>query len=282
MFGYLKAYTDKLNTEEQAVYEGYYCGLCRELGKRFGTLARMILAYDPVYLALLNSGLYEEEEAFREGLCLLKKGVKTKIMESPSLLYAADMNLMLAYHNFRDRVLDSGDRKARTAVRLLEKPYRETADRYPRQEKALLRYMDSLQAFEHAPSDNPDYAANLTGEMLSEVFLFREDEFSRYVRPHLFYLGKYIYLIDAFEDVEKDLISGSYNPYSGLFGSPDFTARIRAHLESVIGESARCFEQIPLIRHAGILRNILYSGVWEAFARVEKKRREEAGGKQQE
>ncbi len=261
MFGYITAYKDQMKEEDQKTYEAYYCGLCRTLGKRFGKKSQLILSYDLVFLAILINGLYEEPETQEESFCILK-GHKVLIKETDALSYAADINLLLSYQNYRDQVHDSASKKAVLAVRLLKKSYEETKQRYERQTKALEQYMKALSACEAERDENPDRGANLTGEMLQEVFLMRDDEYARYLRPLFYYLGKFIYLSDAYQDVEKDAESGDYNPYAALQNDPAFDDRVLSHLESVMGECVRSFEMLPLFRHRAILQNILYAGVW--------------------
>ncbi|MBR6321927.1 MAG: hypothetical protein IKR59_03575 [Lachnospiraceae bacterium] len=273
MFGYLTAYTDRLTQEEKDVYQGYYCGLCRTLAAKYGKKSSLVLAYDPVFLALLYTSLYESGEEFSRFRCFYK-GTRVPLVQSESLDYAADVNLMLAFHNFRDKAYDSASKKAAMAVRFLEKPYLETAQRLPRQAAALENYMEALHACERRASDNPDEAANLTGKMTEEVFLLRHDEFEKYLRPVFFGLGKYIYLTDAYCDLEKDLETGEYNPYRSISNRADFEEMVLMHLEGVMGECTRNFEKLPLFLHREIMQNILYAGAWLGYRKTLKERKE--------
>ena len=96
------------------------------------------------------------------------------------------------------------------------------------------------------------------------------------------YLGKFIYLCDAYEDVEKDMKTGSYNPLRNWYGNPGFEERCRGILVLMMSECSREFEKLPILEHAGILRNILYSGVWYRFEKVrgEREAAEKAGKRQ--
>lgn len=278
MFGTLAIYKDGLNEEEKAVYQAYYCGLCKTLREKFGLKSQLILTYDCTFLALLLHGLYEDPEEERTLFCAHKMG-KVQICQNESLRYAADMNILLSYQNYLDKVWDSKKgsirRAAATAVRYLKRDYRRISKQYPRQAEALERYMRSLQAFEESPEENPDFAANLTGEMLSEIFDEKEDEFSGFLRQTAYFLGKFIYLSDAYEDIEADLKNGSYNPYKAMFSEADFEKKAADHLESVMAECTKYFEMMPVFEHREILRNILYSGIWIPYAKA-KKRREES------
>ena len=157
-------------------------------------------------------------------------------------------------------------------VKLLKLPYERTARKYPRQQQALENYMQKLITYEKAPDDNPDHAANLTGTMLSEVFLEKEDEWQETLRSLFFFLVKFIYLTDAYADIFDDIRSGSYNPYHTVYTRADFDDYVQRHLESVMTECARSFEMLPLFKYREILRNILYSGVWTSYSTVRHER----------
>ena len=273
MFGYLTAYQDRLSPEDRQIYQGYYCGLCRTLSEKYGRKSALILAYDPVLLAILYTDLYEGPEDRSERRCFYK-GAKVPLIRTESLGFAADINLMLAWHNYSDQVYDSRKKQALRALRFLQREYRETAEVYPEKDRILREYMEALHDCERRDPDNPDEAANLTGEMCREVFLLREDEYAKYLRPMFFYLGKFIYLLDAFSDLPRDERSGSYNPYKKLNARPDCTELVRTHLESVMGACTDAFEKLPLIKYREILTNILYAGVWIGFRKAAKEREE--------
>jgi len=272
MFGYLTAYQTQLSKEDRKTYQAYYCGLCRTLRQKYGMKSELILTYDLVFLALLLNGLYEDDELEKDSLCLLKCK-KVPIISTNALSYAADMNLMLAYHNYRDQVYDSQSKKAKSAVRLLKRDYEKMAQNYPRQKEAVENYMKGLAAAEKSPELNPDEGANLTGKMLAEVFLPKEDEFTSYLRPLFFNLGKYIYLADAYADIVDDLKNKSYNPYRVLFKELDFDEKVEKHLMFTMADATDQFEMLPLFRHRELLRNILYSGVWIRVSKAKNERK---------
>ena len=283
MFGTLTIYKDGLNEEEKAEYQRYYCGLCRELRRRFGLKSQLILTYDCTFLGMLLNGVYEDGESVNSSFCSHKmKRVET--VRNRSLEYAADMNLLLSYQNYTDRAHDFKKGKlhkaAAMAVRALRRDYLRVAKQYPRQTKALERYMEALHSYEEAPDENPDFAANLTGEMLAEIFDEREDRLSDFLKNTGYYLGKFIYLSDAFEDVEEDEASGDYNPFKKTFREPEFADKTEDHLVGIMAECTKNFELLPVIEHREILRNILYSGIWIPFFHAKKTREESLKAKE--
>ncbi|MDO4522429.1 MAG: DUF5685 family protein, partial [Eubacteriales bacterium] len=115
-----------------------------------------------------------------------------------------------------------------------------------------------------------------------EVFACREDIWEASLRKIGCYLGKFVYLMDAFEDVERDIKAGSFNPWKDKFSDPCFEKDCHEILTMFISACCREFEKLPIIENVEILRNILYSGVWYRYEMVIEKRRRETGRKKQE
>ena len=94
------------------------------------------------------------------------------------------------------------------------------------------------------------------------------------VTPKRIYLGKFIYFIDAYEDIEQDLKKGTYNPFKELYQTDQFEDKCKDILELMISEATMAFERLPIIENAAIIRNILYGGVWNKYELVRQKRLE--------
>lgn len=122
-----------------------------------------------------------------------------------------------------------------------------------------------LHEVEQKNDMNLDAAANLSGELLGELYVWKKDVYERDLRELGFYLGKFIYLCDSFEDVEQDIKKHNYNPLAERFKRPEFEAESRMMLEDMMARACRAFECLPLIEDAPIMRNILYSGIWLRF-----------------
>lgn len=87
-------------------------------------------------------------------------------------------------------------------------------------------------------------------------------------------LGKYIYLLDAYEDIEEDIKNHRYNPLTRRFNNPDFEEEIKTILTMIMANCCKEFEKLPILDNVEILRNILYSGVWYKYEMVRQKREE--------
>ena len=98
-------------------------------------------------------------------------------------------------------------------------------------------------------------------------------------------MGKFIYLMDAYEDLEQDKKRQEYNPFAKMVceQEKDFETFAKLILTSMMSECAKSFERLPILQHADILRNVLYSGVWSKYEYIQlkkKKQEKKARGKQ--
>ena len=272
MFGYIVVNKEELKVKEYDRYRSFYCGLCDSLHRRSGRAGQMTLTYDMTFLVILLEGLYEERLKSREGTCLVHPFEKRTFRRCSWSDYAADMNVLLAYYDLLDDWKDDRSLSRRAAAGMLRQSRDRIAGEYPRQAEAVADYMRGLAACEARGGGNPEEAASLTGKMLGEIFVPQQDCWSDDLRTIGFFLGKFIYLMDAYEDIDSDSRNGNYNPLKKIAGEPDFDRRCRQILMMQMAPCCMAFERLPIVRDVQILRNILYSGVWIRFAGVYRKR----------
>ncbi|MCQ2492815.1 MAG: DUF5685 family protein [Lachnospiraceae bacterium] len=252
-------------------YQACYCGLCHSLKNNRGQRARLVLSYDMTFVAMLLQGLYEPSIVKKSIRCPFHPLQKKQVIMSELSAYAGDMNLLLAYHNLVDDWKDDKSVKSLLFLKNIEKTYKEAAKKYPRQQKAVLTYMKKLAVCESKPAkDNIDEAANLTGIMFGEILVYKEDEWASTLRALGSALGKFIYYMDAYDDLLENEKTGAYNPLIGV--SEEVIEDI---LKLMMAQASDCFEYLPIVEHAEILRNIIYSGVWMKYVEIKKKRMEE-------
>lgn len=285
MFGYINLNRKELPEESAKAYQAYYCGLCQALKRACGTKGQMLLNYDMTFLIVLLTGLYELEHEESAFTCPLHPTKKQTAWINEATKYAADMNVILAYHNFEDDWKDSKAYAKRALAKAISKDYERIRAKYPRQVESVVKYTEELAAAEEAGEENIDAVAGLTGEMLGEIFDWKQDEWSEELRCLSFYLGKFIYLMDAYEDLEQDKKRQEYNPFSKMVCQKegDFETFAKLILTSMMSECAKSFERLPILMHADILRNVLYSGVWSKYEYLQikkKKQEKKARGKQ--
>ena len=274
MFGYVTASLRELTKEQQRRYGAVYCGICRRIRERSGQLARLGLSYDMAFLALLLMSLYEPEETGDRSSCLLHPLTRREWVDGPYIRYAADMNVALAYYNCLDDWHDDGKKSAKWMADRLEGHLPEIEADWPRQCQAIGRCLDRLSRLEAENCPNPDEPAGAFGELMGELLCVREDMWADTLRQMGNALGRFIYLLDAELDYDKDKKQGKYNPFLARGGEKDPKAW-EDYLVLTMGRCTENFEKLPLVQDKPLLDNILYSGVWVSYNRG--KRKEEEG-----
>ena len=264
MVGYLIASASSLTEEERIRYKATYCGLCRTLKDRHGQISRLTLNYDMTFLILLLQSLYEPEEKSGVETCIAHPREKREWWRSEISDYAADMNVALAYLNRLDDWRDDGSVLALAESGILKKAYQETAEKYPRQCAAMEQSIMELSYLEKNGIEDPAAAAATFGHLLGSVFVWREDRWQEPLYRLGDSLGRFIYLLDAAVDLEKDAYKDSYNPFRKYYGL-DNEERFRDILKIFLADAVIQFDFLPLVKDVGLMKNILCSGLWTVF-----------------
>ncbi len=272
MFGYVVANNQELKVKELEEYKAYYCGLCNALKKKHGVKGQVTLNYDCVFLAILLTALYEPETKETKIACALHPSKRRSVLKNDIIEYIADIDIMLAYHNLKDAWQDERNILKWIGASVLKKDYKRLAKKYPRQHSTLVSYMEQINICQNEDSTNLDLAAKLSGIAMGEMFIYKEDEWSEILRKIGYYLGKFIYLMDAYDDLEDDIKNKQYNVLKHYMQQEDFHEMCEKILAQMMSACAHEFEKLPILLDIGILRNIIYAGVWTRFDQIRKKR----------
>lgn len=271
MFGYVKAYKPMLRVCELEAYKGAYCGLCKELGKRFGLWARFTLSYDFTFLAVLAMSLSQDEPDITPCRCTFNPLHRTNCCHSnDSLAFAADVAILMLWHKVEDNIADGGlwERAGARVMRaVLRGQYRKVAEQYPELAAVFGKAMAEQGVLEQEKCTELDRICHPSGEMLASVLeSLSHDSAERRVLYRLGYLmGRYVYLSDALDDLEQDEQDGSYNPLlhsqDSIDEGEDIRKRAVGSLFLTIAEAGNTYELLELQRFAPILENILFMGL---------------------
>lgn len=271
MFGYVMADGTQLSEPEKARYSGCYCGLCRRLGRQCGQRSRLTLTYDLTFLVLLLNSLYGGEETETNSRCLPHPLKRHPGWYSQWTDYGAWMNLALTYYKCIDDWQDDRKWSARLAAWALRRKKRQAERRYPRQCTAIRAELDALSALEREGIYDPDQAAASFGRLMAALFVWDEaDPYAGDLAQLGFYLGEFIYLLDARLDLAEDLEQERYNPLITL-ANPD----LEPVLTLLLSRATAAAERLPLQKDKHIIDNILYSGVWLKYQSWKAKREDE-------
>ncbi|MBQ7656471.1 MAG: hypothetical protein IJI53_12680 [Clostridia bacterium] len=272
MFGLIRPYMNDLSEEEKARYKAVYCGLCRTLNDKYGLAGRMGLNFDMTFLILLLNSLYEPEEKHREAVCPPHPVKKHGESYSEFTAYAADMTVALTYYKALDDWEDERSRTGKLYADLLKRHYAKVKEQWPAQCAAIEESLDALHDVEKDKAAAPERAADLSGRMLGKIFAVKQDFFQSQMAYLGYALGKFIYMMDAAVDYQDDQKKGCYNPLEGMALTPEDALDI---LRQPMGQAAEAFEALPLVQDAHLMRNILYSGVWQTYNYEMKKKQSE-------
>ena len=287
MFGYIVPKMDALSAEQRDRYRRIYCGVCRDLGELSGRSGRLLLSHDMTFLALLLNSLTEPEERAESVRCGVHPLRKREIIRNRATRHAAAMNLILMDLKCEDRVRDDESGLAGTERRLLKKAVGAVRQEYPREAEDIDRALNDLWEEEQQEFPDSDRLCNLSGMMLGACFgpEWADPFWKPALRGLGEGLGRFVYWMDAWEDLDQDRKKGRFNPLyaweKSESGEPrtreDLEAFVRDVLEMLMGEATAYFEALPLEKDLDLLRNVLYSGVWQRFeflrSRQEKERK---------
>lgn len=308
MLGYVVSYKPEMKVKEAELYKAYYCGVCKSIGRRYGQMPRFVLSYDAAFLAVVLDALYDDgEELTREG-CIANPFKKKAIVSTDAVDFAADVMLILAWFKLADDAKDEGKKSAEVLTKLMKSKYDRLKVERRELCNKIEENLKQLSKLEDTKCKNLDEAAEAFAKIMENIFtqglvsvseersveeIYEEFEFDienpgenkDSVPIHKidmkaaekifsrigYHLGKWIYLMDAYDDIEDNIQSGAYNPLIYRFAyrkeenPQEFRKRIRPDVERnlmlYLSEIAKSFDLLEIKKNKGIIENIVYVGL---------------------
>ena len=271
MFGYVRIYKDELKCKDFELFRSYYCGLCRALGEKCSQSSRLGLSYDLTFLAIVLSALTEDEEEFIKKPCIVHPFSKRRSVKlTKSLEYSAHMSVILGYLKLCDDFSDDKSIKAFFGKIIYFTAFLKSKKLYREEYNALKEQMMRLTSLEKINSSSIDEVADCFGKMLEILFTPEFIDKDKRVLAWLGYnIGRWIYIIDAYNDMKKDFKSGSYNPFLTDVKTEEELLKkeeiLREQLSSTLTftleNAASSYELLTVYKNDDIIRNILYLGL---------------------
>jgi hypothetical protein len=280
MLGYVKPDKPDLKIKEFEIYGGYYCGICKSIAKRYGQFPRLALNYDSVFLAILIGAVEPTVEHFEFERCIVHPTKKrTIIYDNSAVDYAADILLLLAYYKLKDDYQDDRSLKAAIGTTLMQGTFMRLMKTAPEKCAYVKDQLSELARLESERCPSIDRSAEPFAKLMEEVFDYpgwkkeqNGGELSQIYRRIGYHLGKWIYLIDAYDDVEENLKKNSFNPLLIQFEYDpkketvdEFKERIRERVETnlvlYLAEIAKSCSHLKFEKNQGLIENILYFGL---------------------
>ena len=313
MLGYVKIDKGELKVREYEVYTGYYCGVCKSIGRWYGQLPRMVLSYDAAFLAILLASLSDESDTPVQEHCIAHPVIKKKtVIRNRAIDYAGDVMLILAWYKLADDAADEGKVYAKPVMLMMKRIFRRLNSLYPELCSSVKCHLSALSALEREKCASIDMAAEAFSKIMEDIFTeglqaVYGSEPPQQTSPGAdrsdpgisgasgmqnrpcgfaspgsdtrellaragYHLGKWVYMIDAVDDIEENIESGAYNPLLFRFKfdaanetADEFRARIepdlRFNLYHYLAMLSRCTDSLDIRKNAGIIENVIYFGL---------------------
>ena len=272
MFGYIVPLKTELKIREYEVYSAYYCAICRSIKKRHGELPRLMLSFDSVFLAMLSASIMDVKDDFKVFRCFTDPTRKrNEAIATPHIDYAADMLVLLGYYSLKDDKEDDNSLVGNIGERLYRKYGEKISKIYPKKAEVIKKCLEIQAGLEKEKCSSIDRAADPFGKLMAEILAFPEnliDASKKDCAPEQviailkklgYHLGRYIYVIDAIDDLDKDKKSDSYNPLK--YAENVDMKSLGFALELDLSEITKTMDFLELHQYKNILENIVYLGM---------------------
>ena len=269
MFGYVRPLKAELKVYEFEIFKSYYCGVCHAIGKK-SKLSRLMLTYDMTFLALLLSSLYMDREVLTKKFCPYKMKYVSVMPVNNYIEYAADFNILLGNRKLMDNYIDKRNYFYFIASKFIN------SKNINGSVKDKIQVIDScleeIRKLENQKCSSIDEISHHFAILTSEVFSIYNDDFGKILKILGYNIGKWIYTIDAYNDLENDIKQNQYNPciYSFNYNGsniPEFKKDIKNDIQFILlkclDEASKAFELLDFKKNKGISENIIYLGLKE-------------------
>ena len=269
MFGYIRINKMDLTFREFDYYKGYYCGLCKYLKENHGEISRLSLNYDITFLIVILTALYKLDSDITYERCIANPLKKKMRIVNEITEYAASMNILLSYYKLEDNLYDDNGIKDKLAYELYKGKLKKAYEKYPQKAEYIKQQLGNLRELEKQESKSIDKVSNTFGNLMGEIFVYKKDEYEQNLRNIGFNLGKYIYILDAYEDLEEDNKKGRYNPFIDYIDKKEeLKNKVDRLISMSLGMATKNIEQLNLEFNKSIIDNIIYSGVYLRYKSI--------------
>lgn len=267
MFGYIRTDEPYLYKKDETLYNSVYCGVCKAIGKSCGQKARLSLNYDITFLAIIIHNILGEDITIKKQRCIAH-WIKSRpiAQNNKQLNLMADINVLLAYYKCQDDVIDNNKGKFKRAI--LKKGYKKAIKRNLEIANLIDQMYKDLRKLEETNCSSIDMVCEPFSVMMQNISkIVLKDKATQYTDKLFYNLGKWIYLIDALDDFNKDIKNNNFNVFISNFGKDynykDFknNQEINLVLSFIFAEIKNAFNNIKFNFNTDLICNILFRGI---------------------
>ncbi len=279
MFGYIKTDKPEMKIKEYEAYRGLYCSLCKAMGKHFGLLSRLTLSYDITFLLLARLSFTGTLPMFESGRCPFNPTKKCNYCHNTDeeLRYVSAVSMMMFYHKVRDNITDSSFFKRLLMYLILPwaaVKYKKAKKMYPQVAEVIEESMKRQAHTEKKNTAVTDEASHNSADALGKITAYGISDPEGNIYRFGYGIGKWVYLTDAFDDIDKDIKAKSYNVFVNKYNltSGELSDEIKDEITGTINMSGGVFitayENIKSKTLAPIMENIIYEGIHKSLDRI--------------
>ena len=211
MYGYVVVNKPELKIKEYDMYRSYYCGLCEELLSDYGINGQISISYDMTFLLVLLTGLYEPDTTYKEARCIAHPVHKHPVRRNKISAYVADMNVLMTYYKCVDDWQDDRKLMKKLLASSLTNKVKRIEKAYSQKARIIKAALDRMSELENNNESNIDLLAEQFGIIMAQILCMKNDEWYDTLKVMGNSLGRFIYILDAYDDLLEDKKKGRYN-----------------------------------------------------------------------
>lgn len=236
MFGYVQPDKTNILGKDVVLYKSIYCGICKSLGKNYGCLARLTTSYDMTFLSVLIHNYLDNDVKIVQKRCALHWFKKHPEVEEDEITRTiSGLSVLMAYYKIIDDIIDERSNTKKIISKILKKAFIKAKKDHPLVDKIINYEYTRLSAYEKQYMKNIDKVSDCFGMMLLRITKYMlGDKTCEGIERMSYSLGKWVYLIDAVDDLEKDFKKKLFNPFLVYFGDyKDRESFLNKHKEDI-------------------------------------------------
>lgn len=272
MIGYVKVHKPELKVKEYELYRGLYCSLCKALGRQYGVFSRLLLSYDLTFMLVVLLAVKNKRPEFKAGRCPFNPSKRCNYCNNADeeFSFAAAVTVLMFYYKVKDEIADGGF--FRKLLMYLILPYaslkrKKAMKKYKRLDSIICESVKKQAEAEKSKTNSTDKAAHNSADALGKIFSYGEEENINLYRFGYF-TGRWVYLIDAADDLEEDIKKGSFNVFKNkysLLSKDEITREIKNEISGTLNMSQAAaidaFKQLEVPILFSIIENVIFDSM---------------------
>lgn len=268
MFGYVVPEKPYLYLKDETLYNALYCGLCKSIKIECGNTCRFTLNYDLAFLSALSHNIMGLDVTINREKCIAHQIKKRPIAKPDDLSKKiASLNVILAYYKLKDDKID--ENKGGFKSSLFKKGYKKAKKNCPEFDVIVKECYQDLLKLEDEKCQSVDIVSDCFASMLSKISceLFQEKS-TEHTKNLMYALGKWIYLIDALDDYDKDIKNNNYNVFYECYKLTSFEQLISNNgkdlhfvFSTIFALIKDSYSNIQTKYNTDLIQNILFRGI---------------------